>query len=127
MSFANQFFARSSHASQITAVKMDGMEFLETVDASVPFDFIFVDANKRQYRAYYEKILERKLLRNSGVAVFDNTLFRGRVAAAASGFGSPKERIARGLAEFNAHVASDPRTAQVLLPLWDGLTLIRHA
>jgi predicted O-methyltransferase YrrM len=129
MQFAQRFFDRSSRAGQIAAVNQDGLEYLNALAASAgqPFDVIFVDANKRKYRAYLDVILEHKLLRPSGLLVFDNTLFRGRVAAYDAGCASNKERIARGLAEFNSHVAQDPRVSQVLLPLWDGLTLVRQA
>ncbi|KAG2779149.1 hypothetical protein Pcac1_g10492 [Phytophthora cactorum] len=125
MEFAQSFFDQSSHASQITAVNRDGLEYLSSIRDCQQFDFIFVDANKRKYRAYYDFILEQNLLHPSGLLVFDNTLFRGRVAAYAGGLSSSKERIARSLAEFNSYVARDPRTSQVVTPLWDGLTLVR--
>ena len=128
--FAQRFFNESSHAAQITAVNQDGLEFLHSIRPSTctdqqPFDLIFVDASKRKYRAYYDFILQHNLLRPSGLLVFDNTLFRGRVAACASGVASSKERIARSLVEFNSYVLQDERTTQVVMPLWDGLTLIR--
>lgn len=123
--FARRFFARSARSEQIEAVNADAAAFLAA--QTEPFDLIFVDANKRQYRAYYEAVLGRRLLAPDGLLLFDNTLFRGRVAASARGEAGNKERLARSLAEFNAHVAADPRTTQVLLPLWDGLTLVRLA
>ncbi|KAL3673972.1 hypothetical protein V7S43_001657 [Phytophthora oleae] len=128
MQFAQKFFDKSSHSSQITAINQDGLEYLSSLGSNAdqpPFDFIFVDANKRKYREYYDWIFEQKLLHPSGLLVFDNTLFRGRVAAYANGFASNKERIARGLAEFNSYVDQDPRTTQVVMSLWDGLTLVR--
>ncbi|POM77800.1 O-methyltransferase [Phytophthora palmivora] len=125
MAFAQKFFCQSSRADQITAVNQDGLEFLKSLSTRPePFDLIFVDANKRKYREYYDLILEHQLLHPSGLLVFDNTLFRGRVAAYANGLASNKERIARALAEFNTYVMQDPRTSQVVLPLWDGLTLL---
>ncbi|KAG3113968.1 hypothetical protein PI125_g6844, partial [Phytophthora idaei] len=124
MEFAQSFFDQSSHASQITTVNRDGLEYLSSIRDCQQFDFIFVDANKRKYRTYYDFILEQNLLHPSGLLVFDNTLFRGRVAAYAGGLSSSKERIARSLAEFNSYVARDPRTSQVVTPLWDGLTLV---
>ncbi|KAE9133266.1 hypothetical protein PF010_g2869, partial [Phytophthora fragariae] len=128
MQFAQRFFDRSSRAAQISAVHQVGLEYLTSLVSSAqqPFDFIFVDANKRKYKVYYDFILEHKLLHPAGLLVFDNTLFRGRVAAYDSGLASHKERIARGLAEFNSYVAQDPRTTQVVMPLWDGLTLVRQ-
>ncbi|KAI9906652.1 hypothetical protein PsorP6_004655 [Peronosclerospora sorghi] len=132
MQFAKSYFEKSSHADQIIAIHQDGLEYLNSIIQTnraeqEPFDFIFIDANKRKYRAYYDFILKHKLLHPSGLLVFDNTLFHGRVAAYSGGSSSSKERIARSLAEFNSYVARDARTRQVLLPIWDGLTLIRRA
>ncbi|GAB9476079.1 hypothetical protein Gpo141_00013151 [Globisporangium polare] len=128
MTFAQSFFARSSRKNQIQSVLKDGREYLDelALGDEEPFDLIFVDANKKQYANYYEAILDKKLLSFNGLLVFDNTLFRGRVLACENGTGSTKERIAHALASFNAHVAQDPRTTQVLLPLWDGLTIVRQ-
>ncbi|KAF1320453.1 hypothetical protein FI667_g12324, partial [Globisporangium splendens] len=135
MRVAETYFARSTRASQIQSVLSDGMAYLEVLGErreneadgdETKFDVIFVDANKRQYLAYYEAILEKQLLHPNGLLIFDNTLFRGRVLACDLGTGSKKERIAQGLANFNAHVTSDSRTVQVLLPLWDGLTIMRQ-
>ncbi|TMW60841.1 hypothetical protein Poli38472_000883 [Pythium oligandrum] len=127
MSFAKAFFERSSRSQQIKSVLSDGKDYLEECgEACRQFDLIFVDANKRQYINYYESILRLGLLRKNGLLVFDNTLFRGRVLAHVNGEANKKERIAQGLAEFNSHVAQDPRTVNVLLPIWDGLTIIRH-
>ncbi|TYZ69331.1 hypothetical protein PybrP1_000105 [[Pythium] brassicae (nom. inval.)] len=130
MAFARSYFDRSSRSNQIQSVVSDGMELLNSLsDASAQskqFDLIFIDANKKQYRAYYEAVLSMKLLSPRGLLVFDNTLFHGRVLASANGSASSKERLAHSLAQFNADVAADSRTTQVLLPLWDGLTVVRQ-
>lgn len=91
------------------------------------FDLIFVDANKRQYRQYYDTIMSSALLRRSGVMVFDNVLFKGLVAQDSPPPGDGNNRIAAAIADFNAYVAGDPRSTQVLLPFADGMTLVRHA
>jgi predicted O-methyltransferase YrrM len=63
----------------------------------------------------------------AGLIVFDNVLWKDRAAAVRSGLHSPKEKIAIAMDKFNAHVASDPRTVQVCLPLDDGLLICRRA
>jgi len=78
------------------------------------FDFVFMDAEKEGYIGYYEAVLPR--LSPRGLIVADNTLHGGRVFAA----GDP-------IAAFNAHVAADSRSSQVLLTVRDGMTLIRRA
>ncbi|MFZ1878537.1 MAG: hypothetical protein WAU41_00100, partial [Gaiellaceae bacterium] len=78
------------------------------------FDLVFIDADKGGYVAYYDTVVPR--LAAHGVIVADNTLSSGRVL---EGEGP--------LVAFNEHVAADPRTVQVLLPIRDGMTLIRRA
>jgi caffeoyl-CoA O-methyltransferase len=79
-----------------------------------PFDLVFIDADKGGYVDYYELVLPR--LADHGLIVADNTLHGGLVFDD----GDP-------IAAFNAHVAADPRTTQVLLTVRDGMTLIRRA
>lgn len=83
-------------------------------------DFAFIDADKGGYTEYYEELLAR--LAPNGLICVDNTLWSGRVADDAN---DEDDTIA--LRAFNAHVAADPRTRQVVVPIGDGLTLIRHA
>lgn len=95
----------------------DALESLGTLEG--PYDLIFVDANKRQYSEYYRLCLP--LLRKGGLLVADDTLWDGKVYA------SPPSHDAqtKGLLEFNGIVASDPAVETVILPLKDGLTVIR--
>ena len=80
------------------------------------FDFAFIDADKENYLAYYERCL--KLLRRGGLIAVDNTLWSGRVA-------EPDNREADTVAlrEFNSKLLHDQRIALSLLPIADGLTL----
>ncbi len=84
-----------------------------------PYDLIFIDANKRQYAEYYRLCLP--LLRKGGLIVADDTLWDGKVYADPL----PHDAQTRGLLEFNGIVASDPAVETVILPLKDGLTVIR--
>lgn len=127
MAFAQTYFNRSVRSKQIKGVVKDGMEFLlQAVSDCRQFDLIFIDANKRQYLNYYKCIIQNQLLRSEGLMLFDNTLFRGRVLAHANQEANKKERIARSLAEFNAYVAQDLTTTNIVLPVWDGFTLVRN-
>lgn len=93
------------------------LEELERTSAG-PFDFAFIDADKTSYFAYYEKVLG--LLRPGGLIAVDNTLWSGRVA-------DPEDQDAdtRALRAFNERVHRDERVDISLLPLSDGLTLLR--
>ena len=83
------------------------------------YDFVFMDANKREYCKYYELLMP--LLRPGGLIVADDVLWDGKVYADSV----PSDAQTLGLLEFNRKVASDPRVETVMLPLRDGLSLIR--
>lgn len=83
------------------------------------FDFIFIDASKREYPDYYRRALP--LLRSGGYMVADNTLWDGHVTDPAY----DRDPQTRGVREFNYIVAADPTVEKVMIPLRDGLTLIR--
>merc|ERR1719393_377715 len=92
------------------------------------FDMVFVDANKAEYRRYVEIILERKLLSATGVIVCDNILYNGYpymnnhfdAQPARRGFGD-------AIREFNQWVCDHPELEQIVLPVRDGMSIIRHA
>lgn len=83
------------------------------------YDFVFMDANKREYCKYYELLMP--LLRPGGLLVADDVLWDGKVYADSV----PSDAQTQGLLEFNRRVAEDPGVETVMLPLRDGLLLIR--
>ena len=97
---------------------------LQTLDAELrdgragTYDFAFIDADKTAYLDYYERCLA--LLRANGVVAVDNTLWSGRVADPAA-----QDADTRALRAFNAQVAKDERVDLCLVPIADGLTLLR--
>lgn len=109
---ARSYFDRSPWADQITLHVGPAGESIDALTGT--FDFVFMDADKTGYIDYYEAVLPR--LSERGLIVADNTLHGGRVLDAGD-----------TLAAFNAHVAADPRSAQVLLTVRDGMTLIRRS
>ncbi len=82
------------------------------------FQMAFIDGNKRQYVEYFEMILPR--MSTGGLLVFDNTLWNGHVAE-----GDHHDAQTEGIRRFNDLVARDSRVETVILPLRDGLTLMR--
>ncbi|MGH8482391.1 MAG: class I SAM-dependent methyltransferase [Nevskiaceae bacterium] len=82
------------------------------------YDFAFIDADKTSYRDYYERCLA--LLRPGGLVAVDNTLWSGRVADP-----TVADADTRALREFNAFVGADERVDLCLVPIADGLTLLR--
>ena len=109
--FAQRYFDRSEHGSKITLHLGPALETVHRLDGE--FDLVFVDADKPGYVDYYEAVLPR--LTERGLIVADNTLAGGRVV----------EGERPPIADFNQRVADDPRLDQVLVPLRDGVTLIR--
>lgn len=85
----------------------------------ITFDMAFVDGDKRTYRDCYEMVL--KILRPGGFILADNTLWDGHVIDPAY----DKDKQTHGIEDFNDFIAKDPRVEQVILPVRDGLTLIR--
>ena len=83
------------------------------------FDFVFMDGDKRQYMEYYEMILQHTL--PSALILADNTLWDGHVVDKAY----QNDRQTAAINEFNAFVAADQRVEKLILPLRDGLTMIR--
>ena len=84
------------------------------------FDLAYIDADKRKYVEYYEMVMD--CLRPGGYIIADNTLWDGHVLEEHP---RPSDLQTLGIRRFNDHVAQDARVEKVILPLRDGLTLIR--
>jgi caffeoyl-CoA O-methyltransferase len=95
---------------------------VQLAGAAAAFDLVFIDADKPGYLGYVEAVLDHGLLAPGATICVDNTLLQGEPWRA------PAARSANGtaIAEFNARVAADPRVEQVLVPVRDGITLIRR-
>ena len=114
---ARKFYAKSPHGHKIDLRLGPALDTLETLNDWV-FDVVFIDADKTGYAAYYEKAVE--LLAPRGVIAVDNVLWSGRVL-------DPQTDEDRSIAAFNERVKNDPRVRHVLLPIRDGVMLIRRA
>ncbi len=100
------------------APAVETLESLLAAGGAGNYDFAFIDADKTNYVAYYERSLE--LLRPGGLVVVDNTLWSGRVADPEV---ADEDTVA--LRHFNEHLHRDARVDLSLLPMGDGLTLAR--
>jgi caffeoyl-CoA O-methyltransferase len=121
--FAKSLFQQSPHGHKIRVELGAALETLNRLAAVEPFDFVFIDADKQEYIQYYQKLLDNNLLAANGYICVDNTLLQGQVYLPES----DQSNNAKAVAQFNQFVAADSRTEQVMLPLRDGLTLIRRA
>ena len=115
--FTRKWLENSPYHDRITF--MIGDAVTEAPKLNLDFDLAFIDGDKRNYVETYEAVLP--LLKNGGFLLADNTLWDGHVTDSA--YDSDRQTL--GIRRFNDHVAADPRTEQVILPIRDGLTLIR--
>ncbi|MEE1080749.1 MAG: O-methyltransferase [Bacteroidales bacterium] len=116
--FITDMFSRSQHRDKLHLHIGDALDIIPTLPNT--WDVCFIDADKRIYSKYYELILPR--MRKGGLIIADNTLWDGKVLD-----GNPKESDlqTRGLQAFNDMIARDSRVEKVILPMRDGLSLIR--
>jgi len=115
--FILQNFAGSEYADKIQLHIGDALTEIEKLNET--FDLVFIDADKREYLDYYEAVLSK--LRRGGYIFADNTLWDGKVLKAVE----PNDKQTIEIMRFNDFVAADARVEKVILPLRDGLTLIR--
>ena len=109
--------SRSSLCNLIELIIGDCKSELKKIEG--PFDLVFIDADKREYCAYLDLVYP--LVPVGGFILADNTLWDGHIIDAAY----DKDKQTLGLRAFNDRLAADERFEQVILPLRDGLTIIR--
>ncbi len=113
---ARRYWERAGVASRIELRLGDALASLRALPAAETFDLAFVDADKTGYPAYVEELYPR--MTPNGVVLLDNTLRGGQVL-------NPETDDDRAIVALNAALAADPRWETVLLPMADGLTMLR--
>ena len=111
--------ALSPLGEKVQLVIGDAMQWLAAQSSDWLYDLVFIDADKREYSAYLDAVLP--LVRPGGWILADNTLWDGHIIEEA--YDKDKQTLA--LRAFNDKVAQDERLDKVILPLRDGLTIIR--
>lgn len=91
----------------------------EALQTEKLYDIVYIDANKREYCEYYDLVFD--MIRPGGLILGDNVLWDGKVCMDPM----PQDKQTVGIARFNDMVAADPRVESVILPLRDGLNVIR--
>ena len=121
--FIRSYFARSPHGRKITLHIGSALDIVPKLGGE--FDLAFFDGDKREYPDYYRMLMGddggRPLVHSGSVLIADNILWSGKVVQPVA----HNDRHTQALLEFNRMVAEDPRTENVILPLRDGLNLIR--
>ena len=112
---ARRYMDESVYGDKVEIRLGPALETVETLEG--PFDLVFIDADKPNYRAYYEAALP--LLAEGGLIIADNVLWSGRVVEEGG------DESTRAIKEFNEHVRADSRVVSVMLTVRDGMTLIQ--
>ena len=110
-----RYFDTAGFGKQITQHLGNAAEIIPSIKGT--FDLVFIDADKEQYPRYFDLVVDR--VRSGGLIIADNVLWSGKVVNIA------KDEATKALQVFSKKVTEDPRVETVLLPVRDGLTLIR--
>ena len=120
---AQEFFDRSEHGSKIKLHIGSALEIAPTLGKQ--FDLVFIDGDKREYPAYYRMLMgddgEEPLVHSGSILLADNILWYGKVVEEVA----HNDRQTQGILEFNRMVRDDERVECFILPLRDGLNMIR--
>jgi caffeoyl-CoA O-methyltransferase len=111
---AKRYFAESPHGHKIEIRLGPALDSLKLMHGI--FDLCFIDADKENYGAYYDRCME--LVRPRGLIILDNMLRGGRVL-------DPQDRPSQAVDALNKRIRNDPRVDNVLLPVRDGIMLVR--
>jgi len=114
---ALNFFKKAKQDHKIKTIIKPALESLVELK-SKKFDMIFIDADKMNYREYYEKSIG--LLKKGGLIIIDNVLWHGEVADE-----NNCDKFTVYIREFNRLVSEDKRVEQIIIPLGDGMTVCR--
>ncbi len=114
---ALDFFKKANLDNKIQTIVKPALDSLEELKNS-KFDMVFIDADKMNYKEYYERSL--KLMVKGGLIIVDNVLWHGEVADEDN-----LDKFTLNIKDFNSYVANDKRVEQIIVPLGDGMTVCR--
>ena len=114
---ALDFFKKANLDNKIQTIVKPALDSLDELKNS-KFDMVFIDADKMNYKEYYERSL--KLLDKGGLIIVDNVLWHGEVADEDN-----LDKFTINIRDFNTYVANDKRVEQIIVPLGDGMTVCR--
>jgi len=116
---AINFFKKANQDKKIKTIIKPALESIKKLkEDNNYFDIVFIDADKDNYKKYYDSTLE--LIKKNGLIIIDNVLWHGEVADKYN-----NEKYTNIIREFNDHVKKDKKTEQVIIPLGDGFTVCR--
>ena len=114
---ALNFFKKANQNHKIETKIKPALESLNELK-NTKFDMVFIDADKMNYKEYYERSLEQ--VNKGGLIIIDNVLWHGEVADEEN-----LDKYTVNIREFNAYISKDKRVEQIIVPLGDGMTICR--
>ena len=116
---AKNFFKKANQESKIQTIIKPALDSIKDLKKqNQKFDLIFIDADKENYKNYYDQSLD--LIDTNGLIVIDNVLWHGEVSDK-----NNQDKLTIIIREFNSYVNNDKRTENLIIPLGDGLTICR--
>ena len=116
---AKNFFKRAKQENKIETIVKPALESLNDLKLQNKiFDLVFIDADKENYKIYYDKSLE--LIDTNGLIIVDNVLWHGEVVDEKN-----QDNLTVNIREFNSYVNKDKKTENLIIPVGDGLTICR--
>ena len=116
---ANNFFLKAKQDSKIEIIQNNALKTLNKLkNKNQKFDLIFIDADKENYKNYYDISLD--LINLNGLIVIDNVLWHGDVVNEKN-----QDNLTISIREFNSYVFNDKRTENLIIPVGDGFTICR--
>jgi len=114
---AVDFFKKAKQDHKIQTIIKPAIDSFEELK-NEKFDMIFIDADKMNYKSYYENSLQ--LIKKGGLIIIDNVLWHGEVV-----YEKNNDKFTENMREFNNFVSEDKRVEQIIFPLGDGMTICR--
>jgi predicted O-methyltransferase YrrM len=114
---AKKYFEKSGFSNKIELVIKDAKEVLPTINETI--DIVFIDADKRNYSLYYDLVIDK--VKSGGLIIADNVLWSGKILDLEKN----KDVDTQAIQSFNEKMKNDSRVEKLLLPIRDGLFLMR--
>jgi predicted O-methyltransferase YrrM len=115
--FPEKYFKKAGLSAKIKLIIGDALKIIPSLDYQ--FDLVFIDAEKKDYPVYYHEVIDK--LKPGGYILADNVLWYGRVINDPETY----DKETQGIVTFNSMVNEDPRVENMIIPIRDGLMLIR--
>lgn len=114
---ASKYFKKSGYSDHIEQRIGRALDIIPTLDQS--FDLVFIDADKREYIEYFELVFDK--VPSGGYIIADNTLWNGKVLQTPD----KNDEQTKGILDFNTFIKNNKKVEKIILPLRDGMTVIR--